>query len=206
MATVPQPVPEFYASTRAAWRKWLQANHVKQASVWLIIYKKESSTPSVYYDEAVEEALCFGWIDSKPNKRDAESFFLFFARRKPQSKWSALNKKRVEKLLAAGLMQPAGQAMIDMAKANGNWTALDAVEALELPPDMKKVFAKNKAALKNWEAFPKSAKRGILEWIGNAKTDATRTKRITETVTLAAQNIRANQWPRNSPSTGGGQG
>lgn len=196
MAAVQKTVPEFHAPTPAAWRKWLQKNHTTAASVWLIIYRKESSTPSVYYDEAVEEALCFGWIDSKPNKRDAESYLLFFAKRKPGSVWSALNKKRVEKLLAAGLMQPAGQAMIDIAKANGQWTVLDAVEALELPPELQKAFAKNKAAFKNWEAFPKSAKKGILQWIGSAKTAETRNKRITETVTLAAKNIRANQWPR----------
>ena len=97
------------AKDRHVWRKWLEKNHATEKSVWLIIYRKESDTPSVYYNDAVEEALCFGWIDSKPNKRDGESYYLFFAQRKPTSKWSGLNRKRVEKLSAAGLIAPAGQ-------------------------------------------------------------------------------------------------
>ncbi len=189
-------VPETTAKNRKAWRKWLEKNHAVQDNVWLIIYKKESSTPSVYYEEAVEEGLCFGWIDSKPNKRDEESFLQFFSRRKPKSNWSALNKKRVEQLMAAGLMAPAGLAMVELAKQNGTWTALDKVEALEYPPDLQQAFAKNKTALKNFDAFPKSTKRGILEWIGNAKQNETRLKRIAETVSLAADNVRANQWPK----------
>ncbi len=182
------------ATDRHAWRRWLEKNHATEKSVWLIIYRKESSTPSVYYGEAVEEALCFGWIDSKPNKRDAESYYLFFAQRKPTSKWSGLNRKRVAQLSAAGLIAPAGQKLIDLAKQNGNWDALDEPEKNILPPDLQKLLNKNKTALKHFMAFPPSAKQGILQWILNAKQPATRQKRIEETVTLAAQNKRANQY------------
>lgn len=184
------------AATRQVWRKWLAANHQKKDAVWLIIYHKTSSHKSVYYDEAVEEALCFGWIDSKPNKRDAESYYLFFARRKPKSNWSQLNRDRVARLIVAGLMTPAGQAMIDLAKATGTWTALEQVHQIRIPADLQRSLNKNKKALAFFSAFPPSVKRGILEWILNAKRPETRTKRIEETVRLAADNIRANQYPK----------
>jgi uncharacterized protein YdeI (YjbR/CyaY-like superfamily) len=185
---------EFYAKDRKAWRKWLQQNHVKEESVWLVIYHKKSNTPSVYYDEAVEEALCFGWIDSKPNKRDHESFYQFFAKRKPKSNWSALNKQRVEQLMQQKQMTPAGLAMVELAKQTGTWNALDKISALEYPIALQEAFDKNKIAQKNFEAFPPSTRKGILEWIINAKTAATQAKRIEDTVTKAAQNIRANQY------------
>ncbi len=185
---------EFYAKDRKSWRQWLKKNHNKQKSIWLIIYKKESPTPSVYYGEAVEEALCFGWIDSKANKRDSERFIQLFSQRQPRSNWSALNKKRVGTLLEKGLMQPAGLAKVELAKKTGTWTALDKVEALEYPAELQKAFSKNKTALENFNSFPKSVKKGILEWIGNAKKNDTRKKRIDETVSKAVDNIRANQW------------
>jgi uncharacterized protein YdeI (YjbR/CyaY-like superfamily) len=180
------------AKTRKAWRKWLEKNHTNEKSVWLIIYHKESKTPSVYYDEAVEEALCFGWIDSKANKRDPESFFLFFAQRKPKSKWSKANRDRVARLTKEGLIAPTGQAMIDLAKKSGTWTALADVENSVIPPDLKKLFDKNKTAFKNFETFAPSSKRIILEWILNAKKPETRAQRISQTVQLAAKNIKAN--------------
>jgi len=183
-----------YAKNQQAWRRWLTKHHASESSVWLIIYHKNSGTPSITYDEAVDEALCFGWIDSKPNKRDHESYFQFFAKRKPKSKWSGINKKKVEKLFAAGRIHPAGQAMIDLAKETGTWQALDQVENLEIPADLKKALKRYPDALKNFEAFPKSVKRGILEWIANAKKEETRQKRITETASQAADNMRANQY------------
>lgn len=188
--------PAFYAKTRQAWRTWLKKNHQTQTSVWLIIYRKESKTPSVYYPEAVDEALCFGWIDSVPNKRDAESYYQFFAKRNPKSKWSKINKEKVARLIDAGLMQPAGYAMIELAKQRGTWAALDAVDSLQIPDDLNALFAKNKTAFRNWENFPPSARRGILEWILNAKRPETRQKRIEETVSLAEKNIRANQFTK----------
>jgi uncharacterized protein YdeI (YjbR/CyaY-like superfamily) len=184
----------FYAKDRKTWRKWLQENHEKKSSVWLLIYHKSSDTPSVYYDEAVEEALCFGWIDSTPNKRDHESRYQYFARRKTRSNWSKLNKTRIKKLTKLGLMHPSGQTMIDLAKKNGSWSALDEVEKMVIPADLEKHLKKNKIALKNFEAFPPSARKAIFHWITSAKLDETRKKRIDETVSLAAKNVRANQW------------
>ena len=184
----------FYAKDREAWRNWLQENHFTQASIWLIIYKKESSTPSIYYPEAVDDALCFGWIDSVPKKRDAESYYQFFSKRNPKSNWSKVNKQKIERLLNENKMMPQGLKMVELAKVTGTWDALDKVENLEIPDEMKDLFNKNELAKTNFENFPASTKRGILEWIYNAKTETTKLKRITETVSLAAQNIRANQY------------
>lgn len=190
-------VKTLYAPSADAWRNWLASNHVKEKNIWLIIYRKESKTKSVYYPEAVDEALCYGWVDSKPNKRDSESFYQFFAKRNPKSNWSKINKEKVERLLKANKMAAAGMEMISIAKANGTWTALDEVEELVIPPDLKKARKTIPVALTNFEAFPKSVKRGILEWILTAKLPDTRLKRITETVTLAAKNERANQYRKN---------
>jgi len=163
------PLPDhsnsFYAKSRKAWRNWLEKNGGKQQFIWLIIYHKRAATPGVYYDEAVEEALCFGWIDSRPNKRDDESFYLFFAERKPKSNWSKINKQRVEKLITEGKMAPAGLVMVQLAKKTGTWTALEKIDRMELPTDLEKLFNKNKMALNNFNSFPPSAKKGILEWI-----------------------------------------
>lgn len=182
------------AKTRPEWRQWLAENHQSEKSAWLIIYHKESSTPSIYYDEAVEEALCFGWVDSKPNKRDAESYYLFMAQRKAGSKWSRLNRQRAEKMIGEGLMAPAGMALITLAKQSGTWTALEDVQNSVVPPDLENALLKNELAAKNFHAFPPSSKRIILEWILNAKKAETRQKRIEETVRLAAENIKANHY------------
>lgn len=187
-------IQTFHAKTRKEWRKWLEKNHQSEKSVWLIIYKKESDTQSVYYPEAVDEALCFGWIDSKPNKRDEHSYYQFFSRRNPKSNWSQVNKEKVAKLLEQGLMHSSGLEMIEIAKQNGTWTALDEIENITIPDDLKNLFSNNKTAFKNWENFPRSSKRGILEWIMNAKKPETRQKRIEETVSLAEKDIRANHY------------
>ncbi len=187
-------VQTFYAKDRKAWRTWLKKNASKEKSVWLIIYKKDAANKSVNYREAVEEALCFGWIDSKPNKRDDDSFYQFFAKRNPTSNWSKINKERVEKLISQGLMTQAGLAVIGQAKENGRWSALDGIENLELPPALQQALFKNTVAKNYFEAFPRSVKKGILEWIQNAKTRETTNKRIDETVRLAAENLRANQY------------
>ncbi len=180
------------AKTRKQWRNWLEKNCGKERSVWLIIYKKDSGIPSVYYPEAVDEALCYGWIDSKINKRDEFSYFQYFAKRSPKSNWSKVNKDKVKMLLEKGLMAGPGLEMIELAKKNGNWNALEEVDNLVIPAEMQKAFMKNKKAFDYWDRFPRSAKRGILEWIKNAKRPETRAKRIEETVRLAADNIKAN--------------
>jgi uncharacterized protein YdeI (YjbR/CyaY-like superfamily) len=186
----------FYADSQATWREWLMENHQTTQAVWLIIYKKESGVPSVYYSEAVDEALCFGWIDSKPNKRDENSFYQFFSQRNPKSNWSKVNKLKVEALVAANKMMPAGFKMIELAKQIGTWDALNDVDALIIPEDLAALLAANPPAQENFDKFPPSTKRGILEWILNAKQAATRLKRIEETVALAAENKRANQYEK----------
>jgi uncharacterized protein YdeI (YjbR/CyaY-like superfamily) len=187
-------IATLHAASQQAWREWLETHHETEKSVWLIIYKKETGTPSVYYPEAVDEALCFGWIDSKPNKRDEKSYFQFFSKRNPKSKWSGVNKRKVARLLREGRMAPAGLKMIELAKQTGTWAALDEVESLLIPNDMDALLKRNPEAAINFSKFPPSTRRGILEWISNAKKAETRQKRIEETVSLAAQNIRANQY------------
>ena len=158
-------IPTFYAKSQAAWRKWLEKNHLKEKAVWLIIYKKAAQVPSVNYAEAVDEALCFGWIDSKANTKDDLSYYQYFAKRNPKSKWSKVNKDKVAKFIKEGKMAPEGLAMIELAKKTGTWEALNAVDALIIPDDMLKLFKKNKTAFTNWNSFSRSVQRGILEWI-----------------------------------------
>jgi uncharacterized protein YdeI (YjbR/CyaY-like superfamily) len=188
------PPNSIHPQTRAAWRKWLKQNHIRADGVWLISYKKGTGKPRFEYDEAVEEALCFGWIDSKPNKLDEERSMLWYAPRKAGTGWSKINKARAERMIKAGRMTPAGLVKIDAAKRDGSWSALDTIEALEVPPDLAAALSANPMAQQYFDAFPRSVKRSILEWIANAKKPETRAKRIEETARLAAQNIRANQW------------
>lgn len=186
----------FYARDRKTWRRWLLKNFEKENNIWLKLYKKHSDTPCIVYAEAVEETLCFGWIDSKPNKVDEESFVLFFSKRKAKSPWSAINKKRVEILIATGMMTQAGLNKIEEAKKDGSWDLLNSIDNLEIPDDLEKEFRKNKIAAKHFHAFSPSARKSILWWITSAKTKETRNKRIKETITLAAQNKVANQYVR----------
>lgn len=176
------------------WRDWLAEHHTRRTGVWLVTWRAGSGGPRITYDESVEQALCFGWVDSKGRALDARRTMLWFAPRTPRSGWSRPNKVRVEKLLAAGLMAPAGLAVIEAAKANGAWTLLDDVEDLVVPGDLAAAFAAHPPAAEHWEAFPRSAKRGILEWIVQAKRPETRARRIAETAEKAALNERANQW------------
>ena len=184
----------YYPKTRKAWRNWLQKNHAVRQNVWLILYRKGTGIATLTYDEVVEEALCFGWIDSKPNKRDDESYFLFVSTRKPKSPWSAINKKRIEKLLHQNKIEDAGLKKIEAAKKDGSWMLLDKIDALEMPIELKKAFLKSKTGLQHFEQFPQSVKKQIYQWIYSAKTEQTVQKRVTETASLAEKNIRANQW------------
>ena len=188
------PPNAIHPKTRAAWRAWLEQHHRQSDGVWLVSYKKATGKALFDYDEAVEEALCFGWIDSKPNKLDDERAMLWFAPRKAGTGWSRLNKARAEKMIAAGQMMPAGLAKIAAAKQDGSWGALDAIEELAIPAELDLALNANPIAAQYFQAFPRSVKRAILEWIANAKKPETRAKRIEETARLAAQNVRANQW------------
>ena len=190
----PLPPNSVHPKSRPAWRKWLENNYTRNDGIWLVSYKKATGKPRFEYDEAVEEALCFGWIDSKPGKLDDERSMLWFAPRKAGTGWSRANKLRVAKLIQAGKMHAAGLAKVEAAKLDGSWNALNAVEALELPLDLQRAFVAEPVARTNFDAFPRSVKRGILEWISTAKKPETRAKRINETVSLAAKNIRANRW------------
>lgn len=190
------PENSVHPKSRAEWRRWLQKNHQREESVWLVTYKKATGKPRVDYEEAVEEALCFGWIDSKANKLDEERSMLWMSPRKPRTGWSRPNKRRAERLIEAGWMHPAGMAKIDAAKADGSWNSLDAVEALQIPKDLASAFRKHAGSKKHFDSFPRSVKRGILEWIQQAKKEETRAKRIEETASLAANGERANQWRR----------
>ncbi|MEL6133575.1 MAG: YdeI/OmpD-associated family protein [Bacteroidota bacterium] len=181
----------FYPPDRQAWREWLKENHTTYDRIWLIYYKKESGMPSISYDEAVEEALCFGWIDSVPNKIDDQKYKQLFSVRKKKSPWSRLNKTRVEKLSLEGLMAPAGQAMIDRAKADGSWTVYDAVEDLIIPPDLAAALASTPFAEENFLSFAPTYRKGILWWVISAKRPETRAKRVETTARMAAKNLKA---------------
>jgi uncharacterized protein YdeI (YjbR/CyaY-like superfamily) len=180
-------------TSSAEWRAWLSAHHQQKDGIWLVRYKKPDPR-YVSWPDAVDEALCFGWIDSVPRKLDDDRSMLLVTPRNPKSAWSAINKEKIEKLMAVGRMAAAGLKMVADAKASGMWDKLDAVEKLEMPLDLTKALATSKTAQKHFAAFPPSTKRGILEWISQAKRPETRAARIEETVNKAKDNIRANQW------------
>jgi uncharacterized protein YdeI (YjbR/CyaY-like superfamily) len=181
----------FYPKTAAAWRAWLQKNAAKEKAVWLVGFKKSTGKPFVPWSETVDEALCFGWIDSVRKSRDSESYYQFFSPRKPKSKWSKINKEKVARLIEEKRMQPAGLAVVEAAKKSGTWDALNDVDAMIIPDDLQAAFSKNKTAWKYFCEFAPSSKRIILQWILDAKREETRAKRIAETVELAAKNIKA---------------
>jgi uncharacterized protein YdeI (YjbR/CyaY-like superfamily) len=189
-------LPRIAPQSREEWRGWLEANHASSGSVWLVLPKKGSGLSGPALSDAVDEAICFGWIDSLPRKLDDRRSLLLMSPRKPGSNWSAVNKAKVERLILQGRMHPAGMIRIEAARADGSWNALDEVETLSVPEDLAAALGNHPGARMNWDAFPPSARRGILEWIGNARTGETRARRVAETASLAARNIRANQWPR----------
>ncbi|HAA28290.1 MAG TPA: hypothetical protein DCE56_12160 [Cyanobacteria bacterium UBA8553] len=178
----------FQAKDRKEWREWLKKNHHTSLGVWLIYYKVKSGKPSVQYSEAVKEALCFGWIDSKVKSLDAERYMQIFTPRKRKSVWSKLNKQYIEELIEQGLMTEAGLVKIEAAKQDGSWNTLDAIEELIIPVDLKQALEANETAKRYFEAFSKSSKKNILFWIESAKRPETRLKRIEQTISSAAQN------------------
>jgi uncharacterized protein YdeI (YjbR/CyaY-like superfamily) len=186
--------PLVEVETRAQWRAWLEANHATSSGVWLVTWRSGSGRAGLPYEDGVEEALCFGWVDSRGGRLDEQRSKLYYSPRKPRSGWARTNKARVERLIAAGLMAPAGLAAIERAKANGAWEMLDDVENLVVPDDLAAAFEANPPAADAWAAFPPSARRTILEWIRHAKRPETRAARIAETATAAARNERANEW------------
>ncbi len=180
-------IPVFYPKSTADWRSWLEKNHLSVQAVWLIMYKKNAGIPTISWDEAVDQALCFGWIDSRRKTIDDRHFIQFFTRRKPKGTWSKVNKEKVEKLSAAGLMTEAGWEVIEKAKQNGSWTILDSIEALELPKDFEKALREKAEAYAYYIGLSKSLKKMILYWIVSAKRPETREKRISEIVEQVAK-------------------
>ena len=178
------------ADDRATWRAWLAANHATVRGAWLVTWRRGHG-PVLAYEDAVEEALCFGWVDSTAGRVDDRRLKQYFAPRKPGSSWAATNKARVGRLLAAGLMAPAGVAAVERAKADGSWTSLDEIEQGVVPDDLAAALAAHPPAAVNLEAFPKSVRRAILAWIAAAKRPGTRASRVRETAERAARNERA---------------
>lgn len=187
-------LPRIEVTSRAQLRAWLAAHHAVSRSIWLVTWKKRTPERHLPYDAIVEEALCFGWVDSLPRKLDAERSMLLLSKRKPGSAWSAANKARIARLTAEGKMTAAGLAAVDAAKAEGSWSFLDDVERLEVPDDLAAALALYAGAADYFAAFPRSVRRGVLEWIKQAKRAETRGKRIDETARLAQVNKRANQF------------
>lgn len=192
MKKAAEDYPRVEVRSRRELRAWLTKHHATAVGAWIVTFKKGRG-PHVSA-RVCEEAICVGWIDSLPRKLDDERTMLLVTPRKPGSRWSAVNKERAERLLAEGLVQEAGRAAIERAQRDGAWTALDEVEALTLPDDLVARFASAPEARAFFDAFPRSAKRGILEWILAAKRPETRARRIDETVERAAKNERANAW------------
>ena len=179
----------FCPTNKKDWRNWLKDNHVVEDSIWLIYYRKNSPNHNLSWSEAVDAALCFGWIDSTRKTIDSEQFMQYFCKRKPKSNWSKINKDKIKVLIEQGLMEEAGYKSIEIAKANGSWTILDQVEALELPEDLQEELGKHTGALDYYDSLAKSKKKGLLYWVVSAKRAETRRKRIVEIAENAGEGM-----------------
>lgn len=180
--------------SRSDFRRWLRKNFKRTESVWVVIYKVSSGKVNLSVNDVVEEALCFGWIDSVPGKIDLEKYKLLVSPRRPTSVWSAVNKRKVKSLIQRKLMTSAGLAKIAIAKKNGSWKKLNSSDRFEVPEELKQGLKNNPKASEFFGSIAPSSKRAILEWINAAKTSVTRMKRINETVRLAALGKRANHY------------
>ena len=183
--------PLVQADARAPWRAWLELNHATAAGAWLVTWRSGSGRVGLAYEAAVEEALCFGWVDSTAGRMDDDRGKLYFAPRKPRSPWAASNKARVERLIEEGRMAHAGLAAIERARANGSWDVLDAAERLEVPTDLGAALEARPPAAVNFAAFPPSARKMQLSWVALAQRPETRMARITKIAEAAARNERA---------------
>lgn len=185
---------EFCPVDQSDWRKWLEVNHQTKDSVWLIFYKKKAPKFNLSWSDSVDEALCFGWIDSTKRTLDHERYKQYFSKRKTKSNWSKVNKDKVESLIENGLMQEAGLESIRTAKENGSWKLLDAAEDLIIPEDLKAALAHSEGAMEFFEGLSKSAKKILLYWVSSAKRKETREKRILEIVENAQENLKPKQF------------
>lgn len=186
----------FQPADRAAWRAWLAANHATATGVWAVTYRRTAAKPVVGYDDLVEEALCFGWIDSQTGKLDDERTMLRFTPRKRGSAWSRSNKERVERLIAAGSITPAGLRVIEAARDDGSWDALNDVDDLVVPDDLAAALAGNAAAARGFAAMSASMQKPMLFWVASAKRPETRARRIEEILRYVAVGRSPLEWPR----------
>lgn len=187
-------IETFYPTSQQQWRQWLEENHRSKQAVWLVHYKKKSGVPTISWSEAVDEALCFGWIDSVRKTLDNETFIQFFSKRKPNGTWSKVNKEKIRQLVEAGLMTQAGLESIETAKQNGSWTILDEVEELILPNDLEIEFNTQPGSKDFFLSLSKSVRKAMLQWLVLAKQSETRQKRIREIVELSALKQKPNRF------------
>jgi len=183
-----------YVETRLEWRQWLEKNHRSKQSIWLICNTQKSDLPAIPWSELVDEALCFGWIDSTRKSIDETRFKQLYSKRKPNGTWSKINKEKIQRLIANGQMTEAGLEVIEAAKQNGSWTILDAVEELIIPEDLENAFNKHTGAKDYFLSISKSIKKQILYWVISAKKPETRQKRVDEIAELAGQNKKPKQF------------
>jgi uncharacterized protein YdeI (YjbR/CyaY-like superfamily) len=186
-----QDAPRLEPADRVAWRAWLEAHHARESGHWLILRRPSRDGSGLDYESALLEALCYGWIDSTAGKVDDGRWRVWFAPRKARSVWSAANKARIERLVADGLMQPAGLAAIERARANGSWSTLDTVERLEVPDDLQRALDGSPPAAVEFAAFAPSARKALLYWVALARRPETRSARIAEVAAAAARGERA---------------
>jgi len=173
------PFQQIYLQNAHAWRNWLSENHEKQKGVWLVYYKKHTGKPRVPYNEAVEEALCFGWIDSIVKRLDDERYMQKFTPRNPKSKWSASNKKRIEKLIGLGTMTGSGMRLVEIAKRNGKWDEeTDAQKDFAFSEELRKFLKSNKKAFPRFTALPPSHQKQYTQWVMSAKKAETQIRRM----------------------------
>ena len=191
----PTPSPEiYYPKTPKEWHEWLRENHTRDGVIWLVQFNKKSGKPSVSWSDAVDEALCFGWIDSLKKKLDDESSIQYFGKRKPKSTWSKINKLKIEKLTSENRMSQAGLDIIEIAKENGSWEILDSVEELLIPDDLMSELSKRENATEFFLNLSKSVKKMMLQWIVLAKRPETRQKRILEIADATANKLKPKQF------------
>jgi uncharacterized protein YdeI (YjbR/CyaY-like superfamily) len=189
-------VKQVHLETREQWRVWLAEHHATASGVYLVSWRSGTGRPAVGYEDAVCEALCFGWVDSVARRLDEERGSQYFSPRKPRSGWARTNKARVERLRAEGRMTEAGERAIATAMANGAWTLLDDVENGVEPDDLRAALDARPEARRHWDGFPPSARKVMLEWLVQARTTATRDKRLAAVVGSAADGVRAYPRPK----------
>jgi len=182
MSSFDAELREIHPKTRAGWRSWLNKNHAKCDGVWLVYYRTSTGRRRLSWENAVREALCFGWIDSKVKPIDDERYKQIFTPRKPRSVWSKINKQHIAELTESDLMADAGLRAVDVAKENGAWSLLEPVDALIVPADLESALEGSKPAREGYEALSKSAKRAVLYSLYSARREETRAKRLADSL------------------------